>query len=117
MLKLHLAGAIEPRWFDLVPGVRVRVKPIETLTLTLAASRVPGDIIEDRGTHVSIETAKLAIVEWEGVGDQNGEPLPVSPDAVSALLVTVPAAYSAWHSQIYLPAYAAGLEREAEKNG
>ena len=117
MLKLNLAAAAaEPVWHDLAPGVCVRVKPIDTFTLTLAASRVPGDIAEDRGTYVSVEAAKLAIVEWEGIGDQDGNPLPVSPDAVVALFRTVPSVYSAWHSQVYLPSYAAGLEREAEKN-
>lgn len=118
MLKLDMAAAArEPTWHDLAPGFRALVKPLDTFSLTLAASRVPGDIVEDRGTYVSVEAAKLAIVEWEGIGDQDGNPLPVSPDAVVALFRTVPAVYSAWHSQVYLPSYAAGLEREAEKNG
>ena len=118
MLKLDLAAAAEePKWFDLAPGFRVRVKPIDTFTLTLAASRVPGDIAEDRGTYVSVEAAKLAIIEWEGIGDQDENPIAVSPDAIAALFRTVPSVYSAWHSQIYLPSYAAGLDREAEKNG
>lgn len=118
MLKLDLSATPrEPQWHDIIPGIRFLVDPIDTFTMTLAASRVPDDIVEDRGTYASVETAKIVVREWEGVGDQDENAIPVSPDGLVALFRAAPLAYAVWHSKIYLPAFAGSMAREAEKNG
>jgi hypothetical protein len=55
--------------------------------------------------------ARSAILEWDGIGDAEGEPLPVSPDAVDALLDIWPI-FEAFQS-LYV---AKGLLLDAEKN-
>jgi hypothetical protein len=55
--------------------------------------------------------AARAIVDWEGVGDADGAPIPVSPEAIDALLDLWPI------FEKFQTAYVAkGLELEAEKN-
>lgn len=115
MLKLDFTGAAEPQWVDAIPGVRLWVKRIDTPVLTLAASRVLED--ENRSYRVTVEAAKIAIMGWEGIGDQDGNAALVTPDAVEVLMRDVPAVYAAFHSLCYLPAFSAHLELEAEKNG
>jgi hypothetical protein len=55
--------------------------------------------------------ARSAILEWEGIGDAEGEPLPISPDAIDALLDIWPI-FEAFQS-LYV---AKGLLLDAEKN-
>lgn len=115
MLKLDFSGTAEPQWVDAIPGVRLRVRRIDTPVLTLAASMVLED--ENRSYRVTVEAAKIAITEWEGIGDQDGNAVPATPGAVEVVLRDVPAVYAAFYSLCYFPAFSAHLELEAEKNG
>lgn len=111
---LRLTVSREPRWLDVIPGVRVQVRPIETATSEAAFADALERIrplvaaAEDAakaGTPLSPEGrsganaawiqglqwqflieahARYGIVAWEGLGDDNGEPLPVTPAACAA---------------------------------
>ncbi|MCA3793301.1 MAG: hypothetical protein IOC66_13525 [Burkholderia sp.] len=90
MLRLNLTT--EPRWIDLGHGVRVEVVPL-TSGLVAAAKTDPS--VESLGpeTHIDVRyeaftkaVGRLCIKDWEGLGDDEGLPLPVAPAAVDALL-------------------------------
>lgn len=90
MLRLNIAS--EPRWIDLGHGVRVEVDPL-TSGLVAAANADPlvTDLPSD--THIDVRwqafvkaVGRLCIRDWEGVGDAEGNPLPVTPSGVDALL-------------------------------
>jgi hypothetical protein len=115
MLRLSL----EPRqsaWLDLVDGVRVKVKPYGSSVRMAADSMVRATLGEDsppgvRRVEAVKALAELAIEEWEGVGDEAGAPLPVTPEAVRALMeLTGP--YQAFE----LLYFGAGIALEQEKN-
>ncbi|MGE7153160.1 hypothetical protein ACQKJ1_05405 [Methylorubrum rhodesianum] len=119
MLKLSTASQ-EPFWIDLIPGVRVRVRPI-TVASMLVAREAVGKVYRDEdqtdvATRASMalvhELARRGIVEWEGVGTAEGEPAPVTAETVNALLDHWPA-YDALDALYVTPA----LRRDEEKNG
>lgn len=90
MIRLNLKR--EPHWLDLVPGVRVKVRPC-TSALIFAARRAAeshdGEGPEASGKRMAAflyQIAALAIVEWEGVGDAEGNPAPVTPEGITALM-------------------------------
>ena len=90
MLKLDLSNA--PRWLDLAPGVRVRLLPLTTALMVAARNdptieTLPDEATnEDRALVFAKALARRAVLEWEGVGDEDGEPLDLSPEGVDALL-------------------------------
>ena len=90
MLKLDLTNA--PRWLDLAPGVRVRLRPLTTGLMVAtrndpAVEAMPEDMTnEDRALVFAKALARRAVLEWEGVGDEKDEPLDLSPEGVDALL-------------------------------
>ncbi len=90
MIRLDLNR--EPAWLDLAPGVRVLVEPL-TSGLMMAARSDPGvDALpetatdEDRALALGRALGRLAIRDWDGVGDADGAPIPASPEAITALL-------------------------------
>lgn len=135
MIKVDISGGRpEPVWHDVVPGVRIKATAVDTFMLNLASARARGRVAdalpdrgviedateenaEDRQTHHVIEVAKLAIVDWEGVCDEGGAPVAVTPDAVGVVLGSVITAYLAFYNKVYLPAFSAHVVREDEKNG
>lgn len=90
MLKLDLSNA--PRWLDLAPGVRVRLLPLTTALMVATRNdptieTLPDEATnEDRALVFAKALARRAVLEWEGVGDEDGEPLDLSPEGVDALL-------------------------------
>ncbi|MDG4603617.1 MAG: hypothetical protein P9C55_12740 [Defluviicoccus sp.] len=98
---IHLDLKREPHWLDLGHGVRVHVRPCTT-ALMMAARADPR--IQSAGQRSALpaqsETqaagertaalvkalGRLGIQEWQGVGDGNGEPVPLTPEGVDALL-------------------------------
>lgn len=116
MIRLNLSN--EPRWFDLAAGVRVRVAPITT-ALVMAARRDPefaaasaGDDMPAAEVALVKALGRLAILEWEGVGTEAGEPAPVTPETVGALLDIWPL-YSAWSSDVLQRIYTLEQEKNA----
>ena len=115
MLRLNLAR--EAAWLDLVLGVRVKVEPLTTAIMVAARTDpavraiAPGTPDDSIAVIFAKAIAARAIVDWEGVGDADGTPIPVSPDAIDALLDLWPI------FEKFQTAYVAnGLELEAEKN-
>lgn len=90
MLRLKVNAG--PEWVDLGPGVRALLRPMSSAIYqsVLADSAVVAEM--QTGDAISfgdaVRKAVLArvILEWEGVGDLDGNPLPPTPDAVAALL-------------------------------
>lgn len=115
MLTLDLTNT--PFWCDLASCVRVKLRPLTTALMVAARSDpaiadLPKEARpEEAALAMAKALARSAILEWDGIGDAEGEPLPVSPDAVDALLDIWPI-FEAFQS-LYV---AKGLLLDAEKN-
>ena len=115
MLTLDLTNA--PYWCELVPGARLKLRPLTTGLMVAARSdpaiaNLPKEAkTEEAALAMAKALARSAILDWEGIGDVVGEPLPVSPDAIDALLDIWPI-FEAFQS-LYV---AKGLLLDAEKN-
>lgn len=99
MLRLNLDNA--PRWLDLGGGLRLLLRPFdldlmaeaeEDESLIAARAAVDYDAPTDAqkrelGKAMAHAVARLAVLEWEGVGDADGKPLPSPfPAGIDALL-------------------------------
>ena len=115
MLTLDLTNA--PQWCDLIPGVRVKLRPLTT-ALMVAARGDPAiaDLPEEAATEeaalaMAKALARRAILAWEGIGDADGSPIDPSPEAIDALLDIWPA-FEAFQTHYVAKA----LLLDAEKN-
>jgi hypothetical protein len=119
MLRLNLST--EPRWLDLGHGVRLLVEPLTTAimlaarsdpTIVAAAGDAEGSAsIDDLARIVAKAVARIVVKDWEGVGDEDGKPLPLTPEGIDALLELWPI-FEAFQTK-----YIAGaLILDAEKN-
>lgn len=93
MIRLDLKR--EPHWLDLGHGVRVHVRPCTTALMMAARaetqrSPVPStndaQATGERTAALVKSLGRLGVQEWEGVGDAEGEPVPLTPEGVDALL-------------------------------
>ena len=116
MIRIQLSP--EPQWLDLGHGVRLQLLPLTT-ALMVATRSDPA--VQDLAADASNDTraavfaaalARRAVVDWEGVGDADGNPLLVSPDGIDALLSLWPI-FEAFNLQYVSP----GMLLDAEKNG
>ena len=121
MLRLNLSN--EPRWLDLGHGVRLLVEPLTTAimlaarsdpTIVTAAADAESDAAhsnDDLARIVAKAVARIVVKDWEGVGDADGKPLPLTPEGIDALLELWPI-FEAFQTK-----YIAGaLILDAEKN-
>lgn len=115
MIRLNLNAA--PEWLDLASGLRLQVAP---LTTALMVSARADPAIEELPENASQEemaltmakaVARRAVLDWEGVGDDLGDAIPVSPKGIDALLDIWPV-FEAFQTQYV----ARGLMLDAEKN-
>ena len=115
MIRLNLTAT--PDWLDLAPGLRLLVGP---LTTALMVSARADPAIEDLPEGTSQEelalamakaVARRAVLDWEGVGNDQGNPVPVSPEGIDALLDIWPV-FEAFQTSYV----ARGLILDAEKN-
>jgi len=116
MIELNLSNG--PKWLDLITGLRLQLRPLTT-SLMVAARADPaiqglatGASDDERAVAFAKALARLAILEWEGVGDEDGKLLPLTPEAIDALLDLWPL-FEAFQTQYV----AKGLLIDAEKNG
>ncbi|MDT8855189.1 hypothetical protein RNZ50_09215 [Paracoccaceae bacterium Fryx2] len=116
MIELNLSNG--PKWLDLIAGLRLQLRPLTT-SLMVAARADPaiqglatGASDDERAVAFAKALARLAILDWEGVGDADGVPLPPSEAAIDALLDLWPL-FEAFQTQYV----AKGLLIDAEKNG
>ena len=121
MLRLNLST--EPQWLDLGHGVRLFVEPLTTAVMLAARSdpailaAAQGGDVEDSPSNddlariVAKAVARIVVTDWEGVGDEDGKALPVTPAGIDALLELWPV-FEAFQTN-----YIAGaLILDAEKN-
>jgi hypothetical protein len=115
MLRLNLAR--EPYWLDLGHGVRLHVEPLTTALMMAARAdpaveALPETAGQDQlALTMAQAVARRAVLGWEGVGDAEGNPLPVTPEGVMALLEVWPI-----FEAFQLAYVAKGLVLEQEKN-
>jgi hypothetical protein len=114
MIKLTLHR--EPQWLAMPMGVRLKVHPLTTAIMVAARTdpAVRGIALGTPDDTIAVAFAKAiaarAIVEWEGVGDAEGNIAPVTPEGIEALLDIWPI------FEAFQTGYVAkGLELEAEK--
>ena len=115
MIRLNLTAT--PGWLDLAPGLRLLVSPLTT-ALMVSARADPsieglpeGASQEDLALAMAKSVARRAVLDWEGVGDDAGNIVPVSPEGIDALLEVWPI-FEAFQTQYV----AKGLILDAEKN-
>jgi hypothetical protein len=119
MIRLDLKR--EPHWLDLGHGVRLHVKPCTTALMMAARAEAQRAAISSasdseaagiRSAALIKALARLAVLDWQGIGDATGNAAPVTPESVDALMDLWPIA-SAFESAYLGPA----LLLDAEKNG
>jgi len=114
---IHLDLNNEPAWLDLGHGVRLHLQPLTT-AMMVASRNDPAvaaldDIATDEASALVFAKAlaRNATLDWEGVGDGDGNTIPVSPEGIDALLDVWPL-FEAFQTKYV----AKGLVLDAEKN-
>ena len=116
MIRINLSP--EPQWLDLGHGVSLQLLPLTT-ALMVATRSDPA--VQELGAEASNDTraavfaaalARRAVVDWDGVGDETGTVITVSPDGIDALLSLWPI-FEAFNL-LYV---SRGMLLDAEKNG
>ena len=115
MLKLNLSN--EAAWLDLGHGVRVFLAPLTTAMMVAARSdptiaALPEEATDEESALVFAKAlARNVITDWEGVGDSDGNVIPVNPEGIDALLDVWPL------FEVFQTDYVAkGLVMDQEKN-
>ena len=115
MIRLNLTAT--PEWLDLAPGLRLLVGPLTTALMVsaradLAVETLPEGVTqEELALAMAKSVARRAVLDWEGVGDDAGNVIPVSPEGIDALLEIWPV-FEAFQTQYV----ARGLLLDQEKN-
>ena len=115
MIRLNLTAA--PEWLELAPGLRLQVAPLTTALMVSARADPAIDAMpegasqEELALAMAKAVARRAVLDWEGVGDDSGDAVPVSPEGIDALLEIWPV-FEAFQTQYV----ARGLILDAEKN-
>ena len=115
MIRLNLTAA--PAWLTLAPGLRLQVAPLTTALMVSARADPAIEALpetaaqEEMALAMAKAVARRAVLDWEGVGDDAGDAVPVSPKGVDALLEIWPI-FEAFQTQYV----AKGLILDAEKN-
>ena len=116
MIRINLSP--EPQWLDLGHGVRLQLLPLTTALMVAtrsdpAVQALSTDASNDsRAAMFAAALARRAVVDWEGVGDETGTVITVSPDGIDALLSLWPI-FEAFN----LHYVSRGMLLDAEKNG
>jgi hypothetical protein len=115
MIRLNLTAT--PQWLDLAPGLRLLVGPLTTALMVSARADPAIEALPEGATQEALAlamakaVARRAVLDWEGVGDDAGDAVPVSPEGIDALLEIWPV-FEAFQT-MYV---AKGLILDAEKN-
>ena len=115
MIRLNLTAT--PEWLDLAPGLRLLVGPLTTALMVSARADPAIEELPEGATQEALAlamakaVARRAVLDWEGVGDDAGNIVPVSPEGIDALLEIWPV-FEAFQT-MYV---AKGLILDAEKN-
>jgi len=116
MIRLDLTA--DPRWLDLGHGVRIKVAAPLTTAIMIAARNdaairdMPADASEEaKALAFAKVVARRVILEWEGVGDAEGNPIEPTPAGIDALMECYPI-----FEAFQLRYVAKGIALDAEKN-
>jgi hypothetical protein len=115
MIRLDLSP--EPQWLDLGHGVRLKLLPLTTALMVATRADPEVQVLDPEASNDARAAifagalARRAIVDWEGVGDAEGNVLPVTPDGIDALLSLWPI-FEAFN----LAYVSRGMLLDAEKN-
>ena len=115
MIRLNLTAT--PKWLDLAPGLRLLVGPLTTALMVSARADLAVETLsvgatqEEMALAMAKSVARRAVLDWEGVGDDAGNIIPVSPEGIDALLEIWPV-FEAFQTQYV----ARGLLLDQEKN-
>ena len=115
MIRLNLTAV--PAWLTLAPGLRLQVAPLTTALMVSARADPAIEALPETATQEELAlamakaVARRAVLDWEGVGDDAGDPVPVSPEGIDAMLEIWPV-FEAFQTQYV----AKGLILDAEKN-
>lgn len=115
MIRLNLTAT--PEWLDLAPGLRLLVGPLTTALMVAARADPAIEALPEGATQEALAlamakaVARRAVLDWEGVGDDAGNVVPVTPQGIDALLEIWPV-FEAFQTQYV----AKGLILDAEKN-
>ena len=115
MIRLNLTAT--PQWLDLAPGLRLLVGPLTTALMVSARADPAIEALTEGATQEALAlamakaVARRAVLDWEGVGDDAGNIVPVSPEGIDALLEIWPV-FEAFQTKYV----ARGLILDAEKN-
>ena len=117
MIRLELKR--EPHWLDLGHGVRLHVRPCSTALMMAARAEVQHAAASTASESAGLRSAellkalaRLAVFDWEGIGDAAGGAAPVTPESVDALMDLWPIA-SAFESAYLGPALLLDEEKNA----
>ena len=116
MIRIQLSP--EPQWFELGHGVRLLLLPLTTALMVAtrsdpAVQALDADASNDsRAAVFAAALARRAVVDWDGVGDESGTVVAVSPEGIDALLSLWPI-FEAFNL-LYV---SRGMLLDAEKNG
>ncbi len=115
MIRLNLTAT--PQWLDLAPGLRLLVGPLTTALMVSARADMAIESLPDTASTEELAlamakaVARRAILDWEGVGDEDGNVVPVTPEGINALLEIWPV------FEAFQTGYVAkGLILDAERN-
>ena len=115
MIRLNLTAT--PQWLSFAPGLRLLVGPLTTALMVSARADMAIESLPDTASTEELAlamakaVARRAILEWEGVGDADGNVVAVTPEGIDALLEIWPV------FEAFQTGYVAkGLILDAEKN-
>ena len=115
MIRLDLKN--EPAWLDLGHGVRLHLHPLTTALMVASRNDPAVTALDENATDedsalvFAKALARNAVLDWEGVGNADGNTIPVSPEGIDALLDVWPL-FEAFQTKYV----AKGLVLDAEKN-
>ena len=115
MIRLDLSSV--PKWLDLGAGLRLHVLPVTTATMVAARNDAAVEALpeaaskEEQALVMAKAVARRVVTGWEGVGDADGKPVPVTPESIDALLDIWPI-FEAFQTRCLAP----HLMLEQEKN-
>ena len=116
MIRLQLSP--DPQWLDLGHGVRLQLLPLTTALMVATRSDPEVQSLESEASNdtraavFAAALARRAVADWEGVGDENGNVLGITPEGIDALLSLWPI-FEAFNLHYVSP----GMLLDAEKNG
>ena len=115
MIRLDLTAG--PKWLDLGAGLRLHVLPVTTAIMVAARNDPVVEALPERASKeeqalvMAKAVARRVVTGWQGVGDADGNPVPVTPEGIDALLDIWPV-FEAFQTHCLAP----HLMLEQEKN-